>query len=580
MSLLSLDDRQAKQLLSCHMVVSNGQIREIDISKPARALRFLRMTDYLLLILCSESLLRFLAGLFANPLETDELVFSLILGAGLVFLVYTGWRHVGVIDVGVWRAYLVAFPLLVLLGLLSGVVTIQNLPSMFPDKSQTMPGIVFLFALIPAFLMSAGAVGGLVSVLLLRTVWIATFEVSLMELLRDLSSRSRLEAVGVTKIKRVNVSYGTVLAVLGMIFVVVPHFVPLPLALTWYDQSLLGRLLVRSLQLSPPLGYFLLIRARRYFQFSADSLLSIDKRKPILFLRSFADDGRMNFWRPDKSLLDFSLEARLSNHFAGFGPFIAIGSPKDPVPQIGAARAILSDDAWQAKVLAWMSEASAVTMYSGKSQWVTWELAKLVDKERVAKLILMIPEVKGWRSAIRSKDIAARMEHVRDAFGNTKWRGALAALQNSQDVRAMLFRSDGSLVVIKSRPRNRDSYHLAALIAHYILLKETSAMLVGINEAVQDRQFPVDTEIFYIGAAEDNNLSIKDDDYISGHHALLRYERGKLSIADQHSKNGTFVNGNRLGDAPVTVNVGDQIRMGHSTFAVAHAENKNRARAA
>jgi len=97
---------------------------------------------------------------------------------------------------------------------------------------------------------------------------------------------------------------------------------------------------------------------------------------------------------------------------------------------------------------------------------------------------------------------------------------------------------------------------------------------------VQDRQFPVDTEIFYIGAAEDNNLSIKDDDYISGHHALLRYERGKLSIADQHSKNGTFVNGNRLGDAPVTVNVGDQIRMGHSTFAVAHAENKNRARAA
>src|SRR5262245_50094142 len=117
------------------MVVSNAQIRELDISRPARALRAQRITYFLLLLLFSESLLIFLAGLFANPLETDELIFSLILGAALVFLVYTGWRHVGVIDVGVWRAYLVAFPLLVLVGLLSGVLSIPNLPSMFPDKS-------------------------------------------------------------------------------------------------------------------------------------------------------------------------------------------------------------------------------------------------------------------------------------------------------------------------------------------------------------------------------------------------------------------------------------------------------------
>jgi len=225
----------------------------------------------------------------------------------------------------------------------------------------------------------------------------------------------------------------------------------------------------------------LLIRARRYFQISADSLLSVDKRKPILFLRSFEDDEKVKFGSSEKAILDFSLETRLLNHFAGFGPFIAIGSPKDPIPQIGAARAVLSDSEWQPRVMGWMSEASVIVMYSGKSKWVTWELAKLVNTERVAKLILMIPEVKAWRRSIRSKDIAARMEHVRDAFAHTKWRGALAALQNSQDVPAMLFRSDGSLVVIKSRPRNRDSYHLAALIAHYVLLKETSAMRVGTN---------------------------------------------------------------------------------------------------
>jgi hypothetical protein len=30
----------------------------------------------------------------------------------------------------------------------------------------------------------------------------------------------------------------------------------------------------------------------------------------------------------------------------------------------------------------------------------------------------------------------------------------------------MVFRPDGSMVMIKSRRRNRDAYHLAALIAH------------------------------------------------------------------------------------------------------------------
>jgi hypothetical protein len=184
-----------------------------------------------------------------------------------------------------------------------------------------------------------------------------------------------------------------------------------------------------------------------------------------------------------------------------------------------------------------MSEASVIVMYSGKSQWVTWELAKLVNTERVGKLILMIPQVKGWRCLTQSKDITARIEYVREAFKNTKWRGALAALQNFRDVRAVLFRSDGSLIVIKSRPRNRDSYHLAALIAHYILLRQP-AMLVGISGAVQDRHYPVDTDFSRQGGSG-QQPDYQDDDYVSERHAFLCYENGTLSIADQGSTNGT-----------------------------------------
>jgi hypothetical protein len=80
------------------------------------------------------------------------------------------------------------------------------------------------------------------------------------------------------------------------------------------------------------LAFFLIVRARHYFQVSADSLLAVDKRPPILFLRSFTDVERQRYLYTTVALLDFSLETRLSNHFYHFGPFIAVGSPKDTIP--------------------------------------------------------------------------------------------------------------------------------------------------------------------------------------------------------------------------------------------------------
>ena len=112
------------------------------------------------------------------------------------------------------------------------------------------------------------------------------------------------------------------------------------------------------------------------------------------------------------------------------------------------------------------------------------------------------------------------------------------------------------------------------MLAHYILLSETVAWLVGIDGAVRDQQFAVDTDMFNIGAASDNNLVIDHDKYVSRHHAILSRRNGDLAIADRHSKNGTFVNGNRLGDVPTTLSVGDRIRVGHSSFEVAPGSKK------
>ena len=80
--------------------------------------------------------------------------------------------------------------------------------------------------------------------------------------------------------------------------------------------------------------------------------------------------------------------------------------------------------------------------------------------------------------------------------------------------------------------------------------------------------------MFNIGAAWDNNLVIDHDEYVSSHHAILSSRIGSLVIADRRSKNGTFVNGTRLGEMPMAVRVGDQIRMGQSSFEVAHGAQK------
>jgi hypothetical protein len=79
-------------------------------------------------------------------------------------------------------------------------------------------------------------------------------------------------------------------------------------------------------------AFGLLVRSRRYFQMSADALLDVDRRAPILFLRSFEHDERVKFGSEQQHLLDFSIETRLANHLMRFGPFIALRCTPEAAP--------------------------------------------------------------------------------------------------------------------------------------------------------------------------------------------------------------------------------------------------------
>jgi hypothetical protein len=83
----------------------------------------------------------------------------------------------------------------------------------------------------------------------------------------------------------------------------------------------------------------------------------------------------------------------------------------------------------------------------------------------------MFPEARGWRRSRRKLDIAARAEQVREVFQDTPWIEELMEYADFEGLRAMLFREDGSMMMIRSRSRSRDAYHLAALLAHQEMLE-------------------------------------------------------------------------------------------------------------
>lgn len=57
-----------------------------------------------------------------------------------------------------------------------------------------------------------------------------------------------------------------------------------------------------------------------------------------------------------------------------------------------------------------------------------------------------------------------------------------------------------------------------------------------------------------------------EDALMSGDHAQMVFRAGKLKIKDSFSTNGTYVNGQDICDVVTTLNDGDVIRVGNTTF--------------
>jgi hypothetical protein len=187
-----------------------------------------------------------------------------------------------------------------------------------------------------------------------------------------------------------------------------------------------------------------------------------DRRRPVLLLRSFADDALSVAHEMESRWEDqivISLEDAVARQADRYGPLIAVAEPGIGVTG-GAARDRFLGEEWRTAVQGWMDEALLVTMVAGWTEGVQWELTQAVERGHVAKLLIILPE--GPR-------LGARWRHVCRSFSGTRWHAPLI----SADVRSALavyFGRDGKVYVIASRAKSAGHYEAAVETAIFGLL--------------------------------------------------------------------------------------------------------------
>jgi hypothetical protein len=140
-------------------------------------------------------------------------------------------------------------------------------------------------------------------------------------------------------------------------------------------------------------------RAQRNEAPDAVEAMAADPRPPVLYLRSFQDDGApmlddggSTLARRFMALLaPQSPEQELAIILGKVGPVVAIGKPGEPLPELGAARLYVDHSRWQAEVAALMSRAALVVVRVGASPGVLWEIdqaLKVIPRQRLVLTVL------------------------------------------------------------------------------------------------------------------------------------------------------------------------------------------------
>jgi hypothetical protein len=183
-------------------------------------------------------------------------------------------------------------------------------------------------------------------------------------------------------------------------------------------------------------GTLILRQSRHRTARGAASALRADGRRPVLYLRSFADDetaatvDRMPGGVEVSALSIYSREEQLAGALSAVGPVIAVGRPGEPLPYLGAARFYLPDDEWRAGVRTLMDLSQLIVLRLGVGEGLWWEVEQVRATQPAHKLVLLMPG--------RWADLTERLaEHlptpsrIREVAGGDPWTSAVVTFDQA-----------------------------------------------------------------------------------------------------------------------------------------------------
>ena len=173
------------------------------------------------------------------------------------------------------------------------------------------------------------------------------------------------------------------------------------------------------------LFYFKLVRkvrrkgkqysAMRYTTVDGAERLSRDKRRPILYLRSFLEetphDPLRDDFRTEEELLDSVLKE--------VGPMVAIGRPGEPLPPLGASRYYFKDDEWREEVQKLMERAQFIVIKPGLAENLRWEIRTASKLCPPQKLLFPLLEYQTRGGNFRERNYKPFRRIIQDEMGVT-----------------------------------------------------------------------------------------------------------------------------------------------------------------
>jgi hypothetical protein len=126
---------------------------------------------------------------------------------------------------------------------------------------------------------------------------------------------------------------------------------------------------------------------------TAEDILQKDHRPPVIYLRSFADELSEYSLRKVFSFR-YQDQEFLAQFMNMIGPYIALGRPGEPFPELGAARMYVSNDEWQQVVAGLIDVAAAIVVQGAPSHGLCWELSELVRRATPSKILLIPPQMR------------------------------------------------------------------------------------------------------------------------------------------------------------------------------------------